>query len=185
MSIIQDPRADHIINRAQAILLKPAATWDVIALETTTIKSLYVNYAVLLAAIPAVCGFLGAIFLHVPLVHALGGAVAAYVVSLAGTAVLAVIAEALATRMTGQSNQIQAFKLAVYSATPAWIAGVFLLLPQLAGLSVLGALYSFYLLYLGAPKLMKTPYDKTVGYVLTLIVAFIIVMAIGQALTRV
>ena len=41
-------------------------------------------------------------------------------------------------------------------------------------LTVLG-LYSFYLLYLGLPILMRTAQDKTLGYLLSVIVCTIIV----------
>ena len=45
---------------------------------------------------------------------------------------------------------------------------------DLAVLMVLG-LYSFYLLYLGLPILMRTAQDKTLGYLLSVIVCTIIV----------
>jgi hypothetical protein len=65
-------------------------------------------------------------------------------------------------------------KVAAYAPTAAWVASVFALLPILAVLTVLG-LYSFYLLYLGLPILMRTPQDKTLGYLLSVIVCTIIV----------
>ncbi|MCK4835589.1 MAG: hypothetical protein KAT17_03090 [Candidatus Aminicenantes bacterium] len=48
-----------IIKRAIAILTKPNDEWKVIKGESATIQDLFLKYAILLAAIPAVAGFLG------------------------------------------------------------------------------------------------------------------------------
>ena len=57
-------------------------------------------------------------------------------------------------------------KLAVYCYTPFWLAGaIYILLfvsPTLVWVVwLVGALYSIYLLWLGAPILARTPSDKT------------------------
>ena len=48
-----------LIERVQAILMRPRQTWPVIAAEPADVASLYTRYAMILAAIPAVCGFIG------------------------------------------------------------------------------------------------------------------------------
>ena len=48
-----------LIDRVQAILLRPKLTWPVIAAESADTASLYTNYMTILAAIPAVAGFIG------------------------------------------------------------------------------------------------------------------------------
>ena len=48
-----------LIDRVKDILLKPKDTWPVIEGEETTPASLYKDYLMILAAIPAVCGFIG------------------------------------------------------------------------------------------------------------------------------
>src|SRR4029450_8294572 len=77
----------------------------------------------------------------------------------------------------------KAFKVAVYSYTPAWIAGVLQILPALGFLGIIAALYGLYLLYLGLPALMKVPQDKAIGYtavvVVCAIVLSIVVASIG------
>ncbi|WP_239506785.1 hypothetical protein, partial [Enterobacter hormaechei] len=47
------------IQRAQDILLKPKDTWPQIAQEAATTQSLYRDWLLLLAAVPAVAGFVG------------------------------------------------------------------------------------------------------------------------------
>jgi hypothetical protein len=59
------------------------------------------------------------------------------------------------------------------------VAGVADIIPGLGGLIALaGGIYSLYTLYLGLPKLMKCPPDKTVGYFVVSIVVAIVVYAV-------
>jgi len=48
-----------LIQRVQGILLKPKETWPVIAQEPGDTGSIYTGYVMLLAAIPAIAGFIG------------------------------------------------------------------------------------------------------------------------------
>jgi uncharacterized membrane protein len=79
-------------------------------------------------------------------------------------------------------NATQAFKVAVYSYTPAWIAGVLHVLPMLGTLVLLAGLYGLYLLYLGLPPLMKCPKDKAVAYAAVIIVCAIVMSVVIGAL---
>jgi hypothetical protein len=115
----------------------------------------------------------------VPLGSAITSAVVAYVLTLAGTYVLALIIDGVAPTFNGQRSQIQALKVAAYSSTASWVAGIFLLIPGLRILTVLG-LYSLYLLYLGLPILMKAPRERATGYTAVVVLAAIVLfMAIG------
>ncbi len=179
-----------LIARVKAILLTPKDEWPKIAVEPATIGSLYSNYVIYLAAIPPLCmligslvfGFgIGGISYRPSLFSALGTAILEYGFQLGGVYVLARIIEALAPRFGGTADRVSAFKLAAYSATASWVAGVFSLLPMLSVLALLG-LYSLYLLYTGVPILMRVPADKAlrftgtvvaVGFVIGLVVAAI------------
>ena len=103
---------------------------------------------------------------------------------LAGTYVLALVIDALAPTFSGQRSQIQALKLAAYSLTAAWLAGIFALIPELRLLGLLG-LYSLYLLYGGLPVLMKPSGDKTLPYTAVVVVAaFVLFLIIGSVAGR-
>jgi len=84
----------------------------------------------------------------------------------------------LATSFDAEKNPVQAMKLAVYSYTAAWVAGILNIIPLLGILAILAALYGLYLLYLGLPKLMKSPPEKTAGYFIVSILAAIVVNVI-------
>jgi hypothetical protein len=169
------------VARVQNILMKPAAEWDVIDGETASVASLYTGYACILAAIPAIATVVGSfLFLHWAVIPIVVIAVLSYGVQLLQVFVTAFIIDALAPSFSGQKSQIQALKLTVYSATPGWVAGILGIVPALGLLVWIGQLYGLYILYLGLPKLMKSPQDKTVGYfVVSLITVFVVNIIIG------
>ena len=183
----------QLVDRAKNILLMPAKEWAVIDAETTTIKDLYVGYAVVLAAIGPIASIIGfGVFgLHVPftgvvyrwpLDTAIEHAILSYLLSLGGVYVLALIIDSLAPTFGGQKNQMQALKVAVYSSTASWVAGIFMIIPALGILGLLG-LYSLYLLYAGLPVLMKAPADKAMGYTVVTIICAIVLYFILALVT--
>lgn len=182
----------NLVERVQAILLKPKETWPVIEAEAGDIPSIYKNYLVYLAAIPAVATFIGMSLVgvgglgfsfRVPIVSGLVNMVVGFVLSLAMVYVLALIANALAPTFKGQQNLLNAFKLVAYGATAGMVGGIFNLLPSLSMIGVLAALYSIYLLYTGIPVLMKAPEEKALGYTAVLIVCGIVASLVVGAVS--
>jgi len=177
-----------IVSRVQAILLKPKEEWVKIKDEPATIQQLFVPYVVILAAIPAVAQFIGTVLFGGFRIPGGGGtwtmraflyAIFSYILSLVVVYALGFIINALAPNFSSTQNPILAMKLAVYSMTPVWIAGIFNLIPALGVLSILGSLYGLYLLYLGfSIPLMGTPKEKVPGYVLVSIVVVIVLMVV-------
>jgi hypothetical protein len=173
-----------IIERVKAILLTPKTEWLVIEREPGDPAYLFANYVAILAAIPAVCGFIGGsiVGISVPIVgtvrvgivSGIASALIQYLLAFVMVYVMALIIDALAPTFKGQKNQANALKLAVYSMTPVWLAGVFSLIPGLRLLGILG-LYGLYLLWLGLPPLMKAPQEKSTGYAAAVVVCAIII----------
>jgi hypothetical protein len=97
--------------------------------------------------------------------------------------VISLIVDALAPTFGGQKNSSQALKVAVYSFTPAWLAGALQILPVLGVLGILAGLYGIYLLYLGLPKLMKCAQDKAVGYTVVVVLCAIVLGVCVGAVT--
>src|SRR4051812_10505664 len=117
MSIIDgsSPGNQALVARVKAILLQPKTEWLVIDAEPATVKSLYTEYACILALIPAVCGLiggllisgmvgglLGGLFGGALLVWTLVGAILGYVLGLVGLYVTALIIDALAPSFDGE-----------------------------------------------------------------------------------
>jgi Yip1 domain len=163
-----------IVERVKAILLTPKSEWLVIESEPGDPAYLFTNYVAILAAIPPVCGFIGGVvFGRVGIVSGLAGAVIQYLLAFVLVYVVGLIIDALAPTFGGEKDQPNALKLAVYSTTPAWLAGVFSLIPGLGVLRILG-LYGLYLLWVGLPPLMKAPEDKAIGYAAAVVVCAIV-----------
>ena len=176
MSVVEEPKSAGLMARVQGILLHPKAEWDVIDAEPATTQGLFTGYACILAAIPPVAMIVShLLFIHWTIVPIIVIAVVSYVASLIGVFIVGLIIDALAPSFDGQKNQVQAMKLAVYSYTAAWVAGILDIVPFLGILALVAGIYGLYILYLGLPKLMKSPPEKTAGYfVVTLIAAFIV-----------
>lgn len=186
------PQRASLVDRAKNIILKPGAEWDRIDVEPATTNDLFVGYALILAAIGPVCHAVGMVVFglgvpgiavyHASPIAALLTAIVTYVLTLAGVFVLGLIIEALAPTFGGTKNRMQAMKVAVYSSTAGWLAGVFQIIPMLGVLAILG-IYSLYLLYVGLPKLMKAAQDKALGYTALVVVCYVVLTIVIVSLT--
>lgn len=184
MTMVGDPGRRGLLARVQGILLRPTAEWHVIDAEPATTNSLFTRYAVILAAIGPICGLLGGLLfagptyarlgIPVPVVGLVVGAILNYVISLIAVFVFGLVIEAMAPTFGGVKDRTKAMKVAVYSATAAWVAGVFGLIPMLGILGLLG-LYSIFLLYRGLPILMRSPQERATGYTAVVVLIMIVV----------
>jgi hypothetical protein len=178
----------NLVERVKNILLTPRPEWQVIDAEPTTTGQLYAGYIAPLAAIGPICQFIGYSLIgfripfgggvyRTPIGSGVTGAIVGYILALVATYVLALVIDALAPTFGGTKNQVQAFKVAAYSATAGWVAGIFAIIPGLRWLGILG-LYSLYLLYLGLPVLMKSPKERALPYTVVVILVGIVLAVI-------
>jgi len=170
----------NLFERAKGILFSPPAEWEVIKTEEMSVADMFAKYAAILAAIPAVAGFIGrcvvgysilGIHSRVPYTSGIIWAILTYLLSLVSVYVLGIIIDALAPTFGAQKDQKASMKVAVFSMTASWVAGIFSIIPMLQILGILG-LYSFYLLWVGLKTVKEVPDDKMIGYfLLTLVIA--------------
>lgn len=181
-----------LIARVQKLLLSPGTEWDVIAGEDANMQRIYTNHVgplVVAAAIAAAIGMsvIGISFgfgtYRVPLGAALGQAILQIVLGLGGVYVTGLVINALAPQFGGTADAGQAFKVAAYSPTASWVAGLVMILPQLGIVALIGALYSLYLLYVGLPKLMKPAPDKAIVYTIAVVVVMIVIYIVIGAIS--
>lgn len=190
----QAPRGG-MIGRIQRILLQPRPEWEAIDAEPASVNGIMTSWVVPLAAIGPVAGAIGGVvfgyggFFGISYRPSIGAAVTtavvSYIVALIGLYLFAQIINALAPNFGGQKNSVQAMKVAAYSATAAYVAGIFQLIPSLSWLGIVG-LYSLYLLYLGLPRLMRTAPEQATSYtavtVIAAIVMWLVIGAVGGAI---
>src|SRR5205823_5285993 len=149
---------------------------------------LFANYVAILALVPALAGFIGmsvvgvstpAGTMRVPLAAGLFNALFAYVLTFVMVYVMALIVDALAPTFAGEKNFANALRLSVYSCTPLWLAGIFMIIPGLRFLVVLG-FYGLYVLWSGLPSLMKSPHGKSLVYAAAAVAcAFVLAFVFG------
>jgi hypothetical protein len=176
-----------VADRAKNIVLTPRTEWDVVAVEQTTTQDIYTRHVMPLAAIAVGAWFIGAwlVGFSVPSLgtvrlgffSALILAILQFCLSLVVVYVVALIIDALAPTFGGRQDRLAAFKVAAYSMTPAWLAGIFSLIPELSFLSILG-LYGAYLLYLGLPRLMHAPENRAGAYAAVVVLAALVLLII-------
>jgi len=174
-----------LVDRVKNILLTPKTEWPVIAGENSTTAELMGGYVAPLAGIAVLCGFVGNSVVgmslpfvgtyRTPILAGIGVAVFSFAMAFVGIFIMSLIINALASTFGAQKNPAQAMKVAVYSYTPAWIAGILGIIPALGLIGVLISLYGLYLLYLGLPRLMRNPEEKSIGYTAVVVVCAIVV----------
>jgi Yip1-like protein len=177
-----------LVERAKNLIVQPQVEWPVIAAEPHTMHGLYTRYVMILAAIPPTAAFIGFAIVGFPLFRvgigaALAYAVLLYLLSLAIVYVLAVAIDALARNFGGEKSFEQAFKVAAFAPTAAWLAGVFNLLPALSILSLLG-LYSLYLLFTGLGPVMRVPEEKLMPYAVVVIIIAIVLNFVASLIAN-
>jgi hypothetical protein len=174
-----------LVDRVKNILLAPKAEWPVIAGEASSTGELLGGYVAPLAGVSVLCGFVGSSIVGVsmpfmgtmrtPVLMGIGMAVFQFVMTFVMVFVVALVIDALAPTFGGTKNASQAMKVAVYSYTPGWIAGILGILPALGLIGFVIALYGIYLLYLGLPRLMGNPPEKSAGYTAVVVVCAIVI----------
>jgi Yip1-like protein len=161
------------VLRAAALLADPTATWKRIEQETGDAAYLLVAYVALLALVPVASGFIGDCVIGVivpgrgttrlPIFDGLLGAIFGYVATFVLVLLVALLIDALAPWFGANRSFAAALKLATYSLTPVWLAGIFLLLPGLRFLQFAG-FYGAFILTKGLPILMRSSAEKSPAY---------------------
>jgi hypothetical protein len=180
----------NVVARAKAILMTPKQEWAAIDAEPLSVSKLLAGYVLPLAAIGAIARFIGfSIFgiagFRLSMGLGISQAITSFVLAVVGVFVVAWVINALAPTFGATQSMPQAIKLSAYSMTAAWVAGIFYILPFLAILALIGALYSLYLFFVGLPVLMKVPADKVVVYTVVIFVACVVLFwVIGMVTSR-
>lgn len=181
----------NLVDRVKNLILAPAKEWEVIKGETWTVADLFTKYAILLAAIPAVAGFLGYTFfglsygfgsIKLGFGTSLTWAILTFILSLVGVFALGFIIDALAPSFGSTKDMIASLKVAVFSSTPGWVVGVLNIFPALGILVAIASIYGLVLLYMGLERVKSVPKEKMVGYFVVVLIAAILVYVLVGAI---
>lgn len=189
-----------LIPRVRQILFSPKTEWEVIGGEATASAKIWTGYILPLAALSSIAGLIGGLVFGNPLDSVMGSqlgaalgikfgvrfylqtAIMGFVGSLVGCALVSWLVGVLAPTFGATAPGNTGLKIAAYSYTAAWVAGLFGIVPMLSVLGLLG-LYSIYLLFLGLKALTGVPEGKAIPYTASIFVAALVVMLVVGALS--
>ena len=156
-----------VLNHVWGLLSHPKQEWEVIQSEPCTIGTCYLRHVLVLAAMPAVSGFIGTtqVGWHIAggetvkltLVNALMMSVAFYLTMLVAVFIMGKLIHWMARTYGTEPSLENCVVLAAYAATPLFLVGVMALYPLLWVNMLVGLLavaYTIYLLYTGIPIVM-------------------------------
>jgi hypothetical protein len=183
----------NLIDRVKNIITKPNTEWNVIDAEPADTNKIFTGYVIPLVAAAAIAAFIGYALIGINMLGirikgldwGLYQALTVLISGILSVFITSFIVDALAPSFGSEKNFGKSLQLVAYSYTPAWIGGLLAVFPPLSLIGSLFGLYGLYLMYIGMPKLKKTPEDKHIGYfVVTLIVTIIVYIVIGMILSR-
>lgn len=165
-----------VLSHVVGLFTSPVREFEYIRDEECSVKDCYLSHVLILAAIPAIAGFIGATMIgwtpgassltvaKLTMGSAAQLAIAAYCAALAGIYVIGRSVYWMAgTYGIENVKEGKCISLVAYVATPMLFAGVLALFPSL-WLYMLGLLaaigYSTFLLYTGIPVVLGLPKDR-------------------------
>jgi hypothetical protein len=168
-----------VLNNAIALVKDPVAYMTQNKDQAIPVNSLMINYVAVLALVPLVGRILGdLLFYRAGLGYSIAGSIVSYILDIVSVFVIGIVIWKLAPSFNTSTNQEKATILAAYVYTPVFLVGILNIVPALGYLAFLGLLYGLYILYRGLPILLNTPADKAVIYVVAVLVASFIILAI-------
>ncbi|AJQ95266.1 Yip1 family protein [Gynuella sunshinyii] len=165
-----------ILNHLWGLFSHPDQEWESIRSEPNTLSRHYLAHTIILATIPAVCGYLGATHIgwtigkddtiyRLTSESALQLCILFYFAMIAGVFILGKFIDFLS--ITYQSEQDdhtpRGLALASYTSTPLFMVGLIALFPVLwvnMLVAMAAVAYTVFLLYEGLPILMKIPPER-------------------------
>lgn len=181
----------QLVERVRRLVEHPKQEWAAIEEEDIDRKEIYTRYVMILAAIPPVAGFIGYSIVgvgalghtvRVPLATGIAHMIVGYLLALGAVYLLALVINFFAQRFDAPEDFMSALKLAAFAPTPGWVAGIFNVIPSLWIIGVLMSLYGLYLIFVGLPILMRPPAEKFPPYLVVVVMAAIVLVAVVRVL---
>jgi len=175
-------------RRAFEVSVMKMSVAEAMRTDSGSIRDVYKSYLLALAAVTPICMFLRGAFLpEIAPATVVYGSAGTYVVLLALPLVAGLISEFLAQQLGGGISRTAAFKLAVYSFTPTYLSGVFLLMGFLGALSALLILaclgYTIYLFHGATPAVTGVPKERQGSFVIGVVGTLIVAISLLQYFT--
>jgi len=184
-----------MLKHLLGILFSPDREWDIIDHEESgSLVRLYLTHVMILAAIPAISGYIGASVVgwkvgngdpvrlasDVALVMAILG----YIAACGGVVVMGIFIHWMAKTYGSDPSLYRCIVLSAYTATPLFVISIFAVYPvlwviMLAALTAIA--HAVYLLYHGIPIMMHIPKEQGFLYASSVLTASLVVLVASVA----
>lgn len=182
------------LSNAKEIVLNQNAEWSRVMSDESERQSL-LRYGMTLILIAYALRFLLSLlfssilsaFVPYGTLYMVSSVVVEFALAIAALFFVPQILAALAPSFGGKNDSLNALKLYVFAATPAWLGMALSVIPVLGWLAAIaGGLYGIYLFWQHFADAMSIPAEKKVGYVILAVVVLaviqIVIGAIGGAI---
>ena len=173
----------QIFRRIIVILIFPRLAWQIIREEKTSTLDLFLGYAAIIVAIPAISKIIGRGIVGVDvnglpyrmvLSDAIFGGVIQYLLYYIGLILVTIVIHTLARYFIDFDDNFNiTAKLVVYSGTALYVAGIFLMVPSIS-IMYLFSVYSLYILYRGITVMYDLPPDRGLIFMMMSMIALIL-----------
>ena len=174
-----------LVSRVRNLLLRPGAEWQLIRNEPSL--NILFGYVGILAVIPPAAALLGRVlfrgnipdsalsssFGYLVLTNALW-----YVMYVVNVVITGAIIAAILVTVESRWSGLTGLKLAAYSFTPLFAAGILAVIPHLAWSIPLAIAYGVYLLYLGIRALTPATRKGAIGYTVASFLAAAVIVGV-------
>ncbi len=175
---------NKIINRAKNLIVNPNEEWEAIRAENEENSQVLTNYVLPLIVAVALASFLGDLLFgfNVSFIGTILKIILKFGLALLYIYIFAYIMQILAPSFGGNKENPNFVKLSAYMSTPSYLISIITgFFPMLIFLGILN-LYSIYLLWTGADKLLDIPETQKTGFVVISILLMIVVYMILYSL---
>lgn len=184
-----------MLKHLLGLLFSPDKEWDIIDHEESgSIVRLYMTHVLILAAIPAISGYIGASVVgwrigggdpvrlapDVALIMAILG----YISACGGVIVMGIFIHWMAKTYGSNPSIYRCIVLSAYTATPLFVVSILAIYPilWLLMLAALGAIaHAVYLLYHGIPIMMHIPKEQGFLYASSVLTASLVALVASVA----
>jgi hypothetical protein len=155
------------VRRIVYLTFRPAAEWDRIAREATSVDALLRRYILPLAFLPALATTIGMLTFDrdwdpvhgylVPHGEIFAAGTTTFFAIVGSIFLLAAIFALIAPMFGCTRDYLAALKVATYGATPVLVAGATLVLPAMSIVALVGTCHTLFLYWVGVRRVLQVP----------------------------
>lgn len=175
-------RAMRVITRVKGFLLDPEAAWREVREQSTDTRSFFTEIFIPLAAVPPICGFLGALASGGRFFFGIYVFLLFYLFLLAFPFAAGFLIQKVAGYFGGMIERDKALLIALCSLIPLCSAGVLLLVPALTPFFLLGGLYGALIFIRGAAVYASVSEEQRLGFNITSLALLVLAALVLAAL---